>query len=77
MNYYFGDFEFEFDEIKESYIDKIKFDDKVDEKIAKFYFAFMQIFIWIKRLEGESCCDKFESYFLPAFNFMEKTTKML
>jgi len=77
MNCYFSYFEFDFDEIKEMYIDKIAFDDEIDENIAKIYFVFMQILVWIKKMKGKRCGDKLESHFIPAFDFVEKIANKL
>lgn len=77
MNCYFSDFEFTFDEIQRMYIDGIELDNSMDEKIAKIYFVFMQIFIWMKKLKGRDCRDKLELYFVPAIRYMEETLKTL
>ena len=77
MNRYFSDFSFTFDEIEDLYIKRIKLDDCDDEKIAKLYFAFMQIYIWMKKLRGRDCNAKLERHFVPAIAFIEETCKKL
>lgn len=72
MNFFFGNFKYTFHDINEMYISNIKFDDPMDEKIAKIYFSFMQIYIWMIRLNGNNCTDKLALHFIPAVEFIEE-----
>lgn len=71
MNYFFNNFQYSFAEIEEYYISTIHFTDPIDEKVAKIYFAFLQVYIWIKRLRRHPIENKLETHFVPAVEFME------
>lgn len=72
MNYYFGNFRYSFHEIEKLYLSQIQFDDPTDEKIAKIYFAFLQVYMWMKRLSRHPYEDYLTTHFAPAVRFMEE-----
>ena len=77
MNYYFGNFRYDFHEIEDIYVSQIKFDDPVDERIAKIYFAFLQVYVWFFRMDRYGSPGQLTSHFAPAVEFMEKTSEEL
>ncbi|BES63717.1 hypothetical protein SANA_01560 [Gottschalkiaceae bacterium SANA] len=72
MSFYFGNFKYTFHEIKEVYISRITFERSIDEKIAKIYFVFLQIYRWALRLNGNNCNNKLVTHFTPAIEFIEE-----
>lgn len=72
MAYYFGNFEFTFEEIKELYINrKYSSDRSVDEKVGILYYVFLQVYIWALRLRGDDWFSKRNEYFQPAIEYIE------
>ncbi len=72
MCYYFGNFEFKFKEIKYIYIDKFDFCRSDDLILAKIFYTYLQIYIWIMRLRSNPASEKMNDYFLPAIDYIEK-----
>ncbi|WP_377887505.1 phosphotransferase family protein [Alkalihalobacillus sp. R86527] len=78
MAYYFGNFEFTFNEILEKYIvTSLQYENNEDESIARIFFVFILIYIWIHRLRGVSSKDKNSQYFRPAIEFVEELVDTL
>lgn len=71
MCYYFGNFEFGFDKIKELYIDKINHCDGENLIIAKIFYTYLQLYIWVLRLRSKPASDKMDAYFIPAINYIK------
>jgi hypothetical protein len=71
MNFFFGNFQYTFQQIKELYLATLSYDDPADEAIAKIYFAFLQFYLWTLRLSKHSLSDKVASHFIPAVEYME------
>ncbi len=69
MAYYFGNFEFTFEEIYERYI-KGK-----DDTVEQIFYVLMQIYVWTQRLHGRSWTEKAEEYFIPALEFIKKKSE--
>jgi hypothetical protein len=77
MSFYFGNFKYTFHDIKEIYISTIVYEKPIDEKIAKIYFAFLQIYLWVIRLNGNDCSNKLATHFAPAIEFIEEISSDL
>jgi thiamine kinase-like enzyme len=71
MCYYFGNFEFEFDKVKELYIDKINHCEGENLIIAKIFYTYLQLYIWVLRLRSKPASDKMDDYFIPAINYIK------
>jgi len=77
MAYYFGKFEFGFKEILEKYIN-IRFKgNSVDSKVGSMFYAYIQVYIWVKRLRGRPADDKVGKYFRPAMDFIAMQAEAL
>tara|TARA_B100000214_G_scaffold175236_1_gene126009 strand:+ start:345 stop:1592 length:1248 start_codon:yes stop_codon:yes gene_type:complete len=71
MCYYFGNFEFKFSEIEEIFINKINHCSNKDLVIAKIFYIYIQIYIWVLRLRNKSSFEKMNDYFVPAIKSIE------
>ena len=71
MCYYFGNFEFEFDKVKELYIDKMNHCEGENLIIAKIFYTYLQLYIWVLRLRAQPASDRMDDYFIPAINYIK------
>ncbi|OLO42367.1 hypothetical protein BTR23_03880 [Alkalihalophilus pseudofirmus] len=76
MIYFFGDFQFTFEEILQYYLN-LKDSKTINETVWKIFFVYLLIFIWIDRSKSNHLEDKIEGYILPAVEYIEDLSNSL
>ena len=77
MAYYFANYGYSFADIEKYYISRISYDDPMDERIAKIYFAFLQLYLWLQRIAKHNPQDVISTHIAPAIEFIEITCQDL